>query len=138
MRDRKDITFIGFSKKDRDVKYYHCSIHQGSRLIPYTGEEGLYLCVECGIPYNPSEVKSDTHITSKFSTIQGQKQIISGKNRHDKDKEYYDLGGQKLPKDDPDILNDLAQGHTIVSYHTTEQIRKDNKDFSYMTKRWHI
>ncbi len=95
----------------------------------------MYYCVECGVPYNPSNVKSDTHITSRFSTTQGGKKIVSGQSRGTRDKEYYSKDGTKLPKDDPDIIRDLAQGATIVSYHTTEPTDNKEKEFTYVKKR---
>ena len=95
----------------------------------------MYLCPECGVPYNPSNVKSDTHITSRFNIRGGQPKIVSGRSRGQKDKEYYSKDGTKLPKDDPDILHDLAQGHMIVSYHTTEPTDNKDKEFTYVKKR---
>ncbi len=135
MREKKRISIIGFNANKPDIKFHHCQIHQGSRLIPYTQEEGYYYCTECGVPYNPSNTKSDTHITSRFSTIEGQKKIVSGRSRGQKDKEYYDLSGTKLPNNDPDIMRDIAEGHTIISYHTTEQIDNKEKEFTYVKKR---
>ena len=128
MRQHK-FTIIGFNKHNKDVKYYHCQIHQGSRLIPFPEEEGYYYCTECGVPYNPSDVKSDTRITSRFATIEGgqQKPIQSAHNRSLKQKEYYDKSGHKLNKNDPDIMQDVAEGHTIEYYYTNEDLNS-NKD----------
>ena len=74
----------------------------------------------CG-PIQTNEVKADTKITSRFAVTQG-KQIASGHNRSYREKSYYDKSGHKINPNDKDILFDLAQGHTIVDYHTTEDI----------------
>ena len=122
MRSHKKPAILGFSKYKDKTQYYHCSIHQGARLLPMPGEEGLYWCPECGTPYNPSEVKSDTKITSRFQVIPTGKLIQSGKNRGSKDKDYYDKAGNKISKNDPDIMRDIAEGHTVVYYNTNEDI----------------
>jgi hypothetical protein len=133
MREKKPYSIIGLNRKQSDIKYYHCQIHQGSRLIPYPEENGLYLCTSCGIPYNPNDLKSDTKITSRFAVSQGGTKISSGHNRSYKQKDYFDQSGHKLPKDDPDILRDIAAGRTIVYYNTTEET--DKKESTYTIKK---
>ena len=122
MRQKKPYSIIGLSKHNSDIKYYHCNIHQGARLQPYLEEEGYYYCTECGIPYNPNDTKSDTKITSRFAVGSTGTKITSGKNRSFKQKEFYDSIGNKIPKSDPDIMKDIAQGHTIISYETNEDL----------------
>ena len=122
MRSKKPYSIIGLSKHNSDIKYYHCNIHQGLRLQPYLEEEGYYYCSECGIPYNPNDTKSDTKITSRFAIGSTGTKITSGKNRSYKQKEYHDSVGNKIPKSDPDIIKDIAQGHTIISYETNEDL----------------
>jgi hypothetical protein len=134
MRERKKPTIIGFSKYKDKIQYYHCQIHQGARLVPMSGEEGLYLCRECGVPYNPSDVLSDTKITSKFNVTPMQKQIVAGKNRGHRDKEFYDQTGNKINKQDPDVMQDIAAGRTIVYYHTDEDLGP-KKEFTHVKKR---
>ena len=132
MFNGKRFSIIGFNKNNKDPsKYYHCPIHQSTRLVPLANEEGMYQCPECGMPFNPSEVLSDTKITSRFSTTQGDRQIVSLTK---KEKVFYDKQGNKLPQNDPDILRDVASGHTIVSYHTTEDLETD-KPFRFTKKR---
>ena len=120
MREKKEPFVLGLNKES-NVKYYHCPIDQGARMLAYPGEEGLYQCPICGMISNPSEVKADTRITSKFAVTQG-KQIASGHNRSQGQKRYYDKAGHEINPNDKDIMYDLAQGHTIEYYHTTEDI----------------
>ena len=121
MRDKKKPFILGLSKPS-NVKYLHCPVHLGARLIPYPDEEGWYQCpLGCG-PIPPTQTASDTKITSRFAVKTSGKQIASGHNRSYREKQYYDKTGVRLPKDDKDILQDLARGTTIVSYHTTEQL----------------
>ena len=130
---RGKFTIIGFNKETNDPsRYYHCPIHQDVRLIPMSGEEGMFKCTECGLAFNPSEVFSETHITSRFSTIPNNKKIVSLVK---KPKKYYDKFGNELPTSDPDIMNDIAQGRTIVSYHTTEDIHADPNQTRIIRKR---
>jgi hypothetical protein len=132
-------TMIGFSKrKDDPSKYYHCQIHQESRLLPMPGEEGMYRCPQCGLPYNASNVKSDTKITSKFSVEPNPKKLLS--LREKPDKKYYDAQGNEIPKSDKEAMLDLAQGRTIVQYRTTEdmtedKIKKEPYSYHHVKKR---
>jgi hypothetical protein len=134
VRQKKPYSIIGLSKHNNDIKYYHCQIHQGSRLIPYPEEDGLYLCTDCGIPYNPNDTKSDTKITSRFGVGSMGTKITSGKNRSYKQKEYYDQTGNKINKQDPDVMKDIAAGRTVVYYHTNEDLN-EKKDATYTVKR---
>ena len=133
MREKKPYSIIGLNRKQSDIKYYHCQIHQGSRLIPYPEENGLYLCTSCGIPYNPNDLKSDTKITSRFAVAEGGAKISSGHNRSYKQKDYFDQSGHKINKQDPNIMADIAAGRTIVYYHTDEDLNE--KDTTYIVKR---
>ena len=120
MREKKEPFILGLNKES-NVKHYHCPIDQGARMLAYPGEEGLYQCPICGMISNPSEVKADTRITSKFAVTQG-KQIASGHNRCQGQKRYYDKAGHEINPNDKDVLFDLAQGRTIEYYSTTEDI----------------
>jgi len=127
LRDKKTPFILGLSKPS-NVKYLHCSIHQGARLIPYPEQEGWFQCpMGCG-PIPPTQTASDTKITSRFTVKTSGRQIASGHNRSYREKQYYDKTGVRLPKDDKDILQDLARGATIVSYHTTEDLTANTKD----------
>jgi hypothetical protein len=120
MREKKQPFILGLSKPS-NIKYLHCSIHLGARLIPYPEEEGWYQCPQgCG-PIPPTEVASDTKITSRFAVTNG-KQIASGHNRSYREKSYYDKAGHKVNPNDPDIMQDIARGATIEYYHTTEDL----------------
>ena len=120
MREKKEPFILGLNKES-NVKYYHCPTHQGARLLPFPGEEGMFQCpLGCG-PIQTNEVKADTSITSRFAVTQG-KQIASGHNRSYREKSYYDKSGHKINPNDKDILFDLAQGRIIEYYHTTEDI----------------
>lgn len=91
----------------------------------------------CG-PIPPTQTASDTKITSRFTVKTSGRQIASGHNRSYREKQYYDKTGVRLPKDDKDILQDLARGATIVSYHTTEDLNanaKDKKEYRHIVKR---
>ena len=134
VREKKPYSIIGLSKHNKDIQYYHCQIHQGSRLIPYLEEEGFYYCRDCGIPYNPNDTLSDTKITSRFSVGSTGTKIQSGKNRAYKQKEYYDQTGHKINKQDPDIMKDIAAGHTITYYHTDEDLN-EKKETIYTVKK---
>ena len=120
MREKKTPFILGLSKPS-NVKYLHCPVHLGARLIPYPEEEGWFQCpLGCG-PIPPTEVASDTKITSRFAVTKG-KQIASGHNRSYREKQYYDKSGHKINKNDPDIMQDIAAGRTIEYYHTTEDV----------------
>jgi len=120
MREKKTPFILGLSKPS-NVKYLHCPVHLGARLIPYPEEEGWFQCpLGCG-PIPPTEVASDTKITSRFAVTKG-KQIASGHNRSYREKQYYDKSGHKINKNDPDIMQDIAAGRTIEYYHTTEDL----------------
>lgn len=121
MRDKKKPFIFGLNTRESNIKYLHCPQHPGARLIPYPEEEGWYQCPQgCG-PIPPTEVASDTKITSRFAVTKG-KQIASGHNRSYREKSYYDKAGHKVNPNDPDIMQDIARGATIVSYTTTEDL----------------
>src|SRR6185369_2550595 len=125
MRDKKTPFILGLSKPS-NVKYLHCPVHLGARLIPYPEEEGWFQCpLGCG-PIPPTEVASDTKITSRFAVTKG-KQIASGNNRSYKEKKYHDKAGHKINKNDPDIMQDIVVGRTIEFYHTTEDLNPKAK-----------
>ena len=120
MREKKTPFILGLSKPS-NVKYLHCPVHLGARLIPYPEEEGWFQCpLGCG-PIPPTEVASDTKITSRFAVTKG-KQIASGHNRSYREKQYYDKSGHQINKNDPDIMQDTVAGRTIEYYHTTEDL----------------
>jgi len=121
MREKKTPFILGLSKPS-NVKYLHCPVHLGARLIPYPEEEGWYQCpLGCG-PIPPTEVASDTKITSRFAVKTSGKQIASGHNRSYREKQYYDKSGHQINKNDPDIMQDIVAGRTIEYYHTTEDL----------------
>jgi hypothetical protein len=121
MREKKTPFILGLSKPS-NVKYLHCPVHLGARLIPYPEEEGWFQCpLGCG-PIPPTEVASDTKITSRFAVKTSGKQIASGHNRSYREKQYYDKSGHKINKNDPDIMQDIVAGRTIEYYHTTEDL----------------
>ncbi len=135
MRARKKAAIIGFSKYKDKAQFYHCQIHQGTRLVPYPGEEGLYQCpLGCG-PVNPSNVLSDTKITSRFNVQPISTQVVSGKNRSHRDKEFYDQTGNKINAADPDVMQDIAAGRTVVYYHTDEDLGPKKETFTHIKKR---
>ena len=121
MREKKTPFILGLSKPS-NVKYLHCPVHLGARLIPYPEEEGWFQCpLGCG-PIPPTEVASDTKITSRFAVKTSGKQIASGHNRSYREKQYYDKSGHQINKNDPDIMQDIVAGRTIEYYHTTEDL----------------
>ncbi len=136
MREKKPIFVLGLNLKEPNIKHLHCPQHPGARLIPYPEEEGWYQCPSgCG-PIPPTETASDTKITSRFAVGPKGKQIASGHNRSYREKQYYDKSSHQVNKNDPDIMKDIADGHTIVEYHTNEEVNPKTKEpYKHVVRR---
>ncbi len=75
-------------------------------------------------------------LAAKIDPLHTKPEIISGKSGamslNSRKKRYDELGNEINPND-KDIMNDIAQGHTIVAYHTDEDL--NNKEDTYTVRR---
>lgn len=114
---------VGFERYRIDTKQYrHCSIHTYKRLLESNTDPNLLFCPECGSEYKIEETSIDQTIESKFGTA-NQTKIVSAKSRR---KRFFDSQGNEINQQDKDIMADLAQGKTVISY--SEQNHDESKD----------
>ena len=114
-RSRPRFNIIGFTDHSTRKPTKSCVIDHAV-LIPRrnleTGEDmpGL-MCPRCGMPYTESEAPTEEGIKGKFSGMT-ETRIICAKNRN---KRYYDKHGNEI--NDPDLIEDIQRGMTVISYH---------------------
>jgi hypothetical protein len=118
---RRRFNIIGFTDYSTRKPTKSCVIDHAV-LIPRrnldTGEDmpGL-MCPRCGMSYTESEAPTEERIKGKFSGKQ-ETRIISAKNRN---KRYYDKYGNEI--NDPDLIEDIQRGMTVISYQEEKQGR---------------
>jgi uncharacterized Zn finger protein (UPF0148 family) len=88
-------------------------------LIPKQNDKGEYqtgflVCPQCGSTFAEydNETPTEEAMSTKFKKTKPQ--IISAKRRK---KKYYDQQGNKINPEDKEIMQDIQQGKTVISYH---------------------
>ena len=103
---------IGFNfRKSDKIEYKQCVIHPGSRLIQSTEDPTLLLCTECGTPYLEKDTATEEQIHSMFGPSSNKSKIVQPR----KQKKFFDQSGNEI--NDPDLIQDILQGKTVISYH---------------------
>ena len=110
----KGWNLIGFNFNNYSMvdtsKWKHCVVHPGSRLISKLDEPGTLYCPLCGTPYRPNDTTSE-EIFQPTADPKNQTKIFTAKSK----KKYYDKQGNEI--NDEQVLKDMANGKTIISYH---------------------
>lgn|SRR5918995_2228712 len=112
----KKFNIIGFGSNIRTEdpsKFKHCPIHKGSRLIKIESEPGMLQCPQCGFQYKEKELPPEEGMKGKFPK-QADPKIITAKT---KKKKYYDKRGNEINQNDPDIMQNVMKGDSILYYH---------------------
>ena len=103
--------------------YHHCV------LIPKRDESGVYepgvlQCPECGTPYLEKDAETEEQIKGKHRKQQSR--IVQPKKK----KKYYDKQGNEIT--DPDLIQDIKQGKTVVYY---KEEKLEDKQQKYLVRR---
>jgi hypothetical protein len=104
---------IGFGLNYSNIdpsRWKHCVVHVGTRLISKPDEPGTLFCPLCGTSYLPNDTISEERFDPS-ATPKSQTRIITPKSK----KKYYDKQGNLI--NDEQLLKDIANGKTVISYH---------------------
>jgi len=87
-------------------------------LIPKQNDKGEYetgylVCPQCGSSFaeHENEAPTEEAVSTKFKKTKPQ--IISARKK----KKYFDQQGNLINPDDKEIMQDIASGKKVISYH---------------------
>jgi len=88
-------------------------------LIPKRNDKGEYetgwlQCPQCGSSFAEHDNEAPTEDTLNLKYKKTKPQIITARK---KKKKYYDKQGNLINTDDKEIMQDIASGKTVISYH---------------------